>query len=51
MAPAFNTIEVILTTADGMHPATSSKMEVQGLERAKQYWFRVRAVRVGQTGP
>jgi len=26
-------------------------MEIQGLERGKQWWFRVRAVRAGKVGP
>ena len=35
----------------GSATVTSSETEIQGLERGKQYWFRVRAVRAGQEGP
>ena len=39
-----------LTQMLGATTVTSSEMEIQGLERGKQYWFRVRAVRGGQEG-
>jgi len=44
------------TDADLKHRAgsatvTASEMEVQDLERGKQYHFRIRAVRGGHTGP
>jgi hypothetical protein len=35
----------------GSATVTNSEMEIQGLERGKQYWFRVRAVRAGKVGP
>ena len=35
----------------GSATVTSSEMEVQDLERGKQYHFRIRAVRGGHTGP
>ena len=31
----------------GSATGTNSEMEIQGLERGKQYWFRVRAGKVG----
>lgn len=40
-----------LTQMVGSATVTASEMEVQGLERGKQYWFRVRAVRASETGP
>lgn len=35
----------------GSATVTASELEVQGLERGKQYWFRVRAVRANQPRP
>jgi len=40
-----------LTQMVGSATVTASEMEVQGLERGKQYHFRVRAVRGGHTVP
>jgi len=40
-----------MTQMLGSATVTSSETEIQGLERGKQYWFRVRAVRAGQEGP
>jgi hypothetical protein len=40
-----------LTLMVGSATVTNSEMETQGLERGKQYWFRVRAVRAGKVGP
>jgi len=34
----------------GSATVTASELDVQGLERGKQYWFRVRAVRANQPG-
>lgn len=32
-------------------PVPESQIEITGLERGKQYWVPVRAVRAGQQGP
>lgn len=37
-----------LTLMVGSATVTNSEMEIQGLERGKQHWFRVRS---GQVGP
>ena len=43
--------DAALTQMVGSATVTASEMEVQGLERGNQYWFRVRAVRASETGP
>ena len=40
-----------LTQMIGSATVTASELEVQGLVRGNQYWFRVRAVRASQPGP
>jgi hypothetical protein len=35
----------------GSCTVTESQIEITGLERGKQYWVRVGAVRAGQQGP
>ena len=40
-----------MTLMAGSATATKSEIEVEGLERGKAYWFRVRAVRGSKTGP
>jgi hypothetical protein len=40
-----------LTRRAGGTTVTASKMEIEDLEPGTQYWFRVRAVRGGKTGP
>ena len=40
-----------MTHTVGSATATKSEIEVEGLERGKAYWFRVRAVRGSKTGP
>ena len=40
-----------LTQMVGSATVTASELEVQGLVRGNQYWFRVRAVRASQPGP
>jgi len=43
--------DAMMTQMIGTATVTSSELEVQGLERGKQYYFRVRAVRANQPGP
>jgi len=40
-----------LTVLVNSATVTESQIEITGLERGKQYWVRVRAVRAGQQGP
>ena len=40
-----------LTLMVGTATGANSEMEIQALERDKQYWFRVGAVRAGKVGP
>jgi hypothetical protein len=40
-----------LTVMVGSATVTVSEIEIPGLTKGQQYWFRVRAVRAGQAGP